>query len=83
MSAGQWFRAFQQGRANKIQDELNRKQEEYYLANMRMQESGEALADSIQDIIRNQDLLKQEYAGDTKYLQQYIKRTVILILRFS
>jgi len=70
MSAGQWFRAFQQGRANKIQDELNRKQEEYYLANMRMQESGEALADSIQDIIRNQDLLKQEYAGDTKYLQQ-------------
>ena len=38
---------------NKIQDELNRKQEEYYMANMRMQESGEALADSIQDIIRN------------------------------
>lgn len=70
MSAAQFFKAFQQGRANKIQDELNRKQEEYYMANMRMQESGVALGDSIQDIIRNQDLLKQEYAGDTKYLNQ-------------
>ena len=70
MSAYQWFRSFQQQRANEIQDELNRKQEEYYMANMRMQESGVALGNSIQDIIRNQDLLKQEYAGDTKYLQQ-------------
>ena len=70
MSAAQFFRAFQQGRANKIQDELNRKQEEYYMANRRLHISSEELSNSIRDIIRNQDALKEANAGDTKYLNQ-------------
>ena len=68
-SAVSWFNALQKRRANEIQDEFNRKQEELQQAQIRHGTFGAQLSAVNADIQLNENKLREAYQNDPQYIK--------------